>query len=70
MAREKRSAEELAQIVVEHLGIEGVGVTVLADTVYGWNEFAMTAPDTEPHIHAKMQRAVEQLRTQYEIQKL
>ncbi len=68
MVKEKRSAEQLAQIVIEHLGIEGVSVTVLADTVYGWNAFAMTTPDTEPDIHAKMQRAVEALRGQYELQ--
>ena len=70
MAREKRTAEELADIVVAHLGIEGLSVKVLADDVYGWNGFAMAAPDTEPDIHAKMQRAVEELRGQYEIQKL
>lgn len=70
MAREKRNAEELATIVVQHLGIEGVSITVLADNVYGWNAFAMTAPDTEPDIHAKMQRAVEELRAQYELPKL
>jgi hypothetical protein len=58
MAKEKRSAEQLAQIVSDHLGVEGVSVTVLADTVYGWNAFAMTVPETEPAIHAKMQRAV------------
>ena len=68
MAREKRSIEQLAQIVSEHLGVEGVSVTVMADTVYGWNAFAMAAPDTEPDIHAKMQRAVEALRGQYELQ--
>ena len=68
MAKEKRSTEQLAQIVIEHLGIEGVSVTILADTVYGWNAFAMTAPETEPDIHAKMQRAVEALRGQYELQ--
>jgi hypothetical protein len=68
MAKEKRSTEQLAQIVIEHLGIEGVSVTVLADTVYGWNAFAITAPETEPDIHAKMQRAVEALRGQYELQ--
>jgi len=65
---EKRSAWELADIVVRHLGIEGLSVKVLADVVYGWNAFAMTAPDNEPDIHAKMQWAVEQLRTQYELQ--
>ena len=70
MAREKRSAEELAGIVVEHLGIEGVSVTVLADNIYGWNGFAMTAPDAEPDIHVKMQRAVEELREQYELHKV
>ncbi len=68
MAKEKRSTEQLAQIVSEHLGVEGVSVTVMADAVYGWNAFAMAAPDTEPDIHAKMQRAVEELRTQYELQ--
>jgi hypothetical protein len=67
MAKEKRSTEQLVEIVSEHLGIEGVSVTVMADAVYGWNAFAMTAPDTEPDIHAKMQRAVEALRGQYEL---
>ena len=45
MAKEKRSTEQLAQIVSEHLGAEGVSVTVMADTVDGWNAFAMTAPE-------------------------
>ena len=30
----------------------------------------MTVPDTEPDIHVKMQRAVEALREQYQLQKL
>lgn len=45
------------------------GVIVLADTVYGWNAFAMTVPDTESDIHVKMQRAVEELRIRYEIER-
>jgi len=68
MAREKQSTKQLAEIVSEHLGIEGVSVTVLADAVYDWNAFAMAAPDEEPDIHAKMQRAIEALRGQYELQ--
>ena len=67
MAREKRSAEELAHLLIQHVGIEGLSITVLADNVYGWNGFAMTAPETEPDIHAKMQWAVEELRTKYEL---
>lgn len=70
MAKEKRSAEELTDIVVKHLGIESVSVAVLADQVYGWNGFAMAARETEPDIHVKMQRAVEALRRQYDLQKL
>jgi hypothetical protein len=64
----RKAKHQLAEIVSEHLGIEGVSVTVLADAVYDWNAFAMAAPDEEPDIHAKMQRAIEALRGQYELQ--
>jgi hypothetical protein len=66
--KRKQSTKQLAEIVSEHLGIEGVSVTVLADAVYDWNAFAMAAPDTEPDIRAEIQRAVEALRGQYELQ--
>ena len=66
--KEKRAKYELAEIVKEHLGIEALSVTVLPDTIYGWNAFAMNSPENEPDIHAKMQWAVEELRKRYELQ--
>ncbi|MEA2875560.1 MAG: hypothetical protein QOF14_756 [Hyphomicrobiales bacterium] len=68
MTKEKLGKYDLAEIVKEHLGIEALSVTVLSDTVYGWNAFAMNTPENEPDIHAKMQRAVEELRKRYELQ--
>jgi hypothetical protein len=67
LAKETRGKFELADIVKEHLGIDGLSVVVLPDNVYGWNAFAMNAPDSEPNIHAKMQWAVEELREKYEL---
>jgi hypothetical protein len=68
MQKEIRSAIELADIVIQRLGVEDVSILVRPDNMYGWNAFAMSIPETEPHIHAKVQRAVEQLRKAYEIE--
>jgi hypothetical protein len=68
VAKEKRTAQELARMVIERLSIEGVSVTVLKDVAYGWNGWAMTAPGSEPDIHVKMQLAVEELRKRYDLQ--
>jgi len=65
VTKEQRAKSELAEIVKEHLGIEGLSLIVLPDVVYGWNAYAMNAPENEPDLHAKMQWAVEELRKKY-----
>ncbi len=67
LGREKKTSQELEELVRAKLGLQDVTVKVLWDKIYGWNAFPVPVPAHVPDINARLQRAVEELRKEYEL---
>jgi len=66
--RETKTVKELEELVRAKIGLQHVTVKVLWDKIYGWNAFPVPVPADVPDINARMQRAVEELRKDYDLQ--
>jgi hypothetical protein len=66
MARERKSARELAKMIAERMKIEPSLVSVRNDPVYGWAVKVFTGPDVFGDQHLAEQIAAE-LRERYDL---
>jgi hypothetical protein len=67
MAKEKKTAEELADLVAEKINLSGNSVKVHADPVYGWHPMVFTTPRQAQNFQQQAEQAAAELRQLYDL---
>jgi hypothetical protein len=67
MAKEKKSAKELADLVMQRIGLSGVIVAVNRDPAYGWHPTVVTTPSQAIAAQSAADQAAEELRPLYDL---
>lgn len=67
MEKQKKTAQELANMISERLGIGGIFVAVHKDTVYGWHPQIVTSPAAAINAQVAAEAIAKELREEYEL---
>jgi hypothetical protein len=67
LAKEKKTADELADIIGQRVGVGGVMVTVYPDPAFGWNATLMTAPSAATRVQPMVENIVQELRREFDL---
>jgi len=66
-SKERRTAQELADMIAARIGIGGVFVAVHKDPAYGWHPTVMTAPAAAHQCQVLAEEIASELRTKYDL---
>jgi hypothetical protein len=69
LAKQRKTARELEDMIAERVGVGGVMVKVHSDPAYGWHATVMTAPAKAIAAQQVVERISEELRLQFELTK-
>src|SRR5262249_11774496 len=67
MQKEKKTAQELADMIQAEINVAGTFVKVHPDKVYGWHPTVFAAPQNAGALQMEAERIAAQLRTKYEL---
>jgi hypothetical protein len=67
MQKEKKTAQELADMIGQRLNIGGVFIAVHKDPAYGWHPTIMTRPVDAINCQTLVEEIAKDLRTKYEL---
>ena len=68
MAKQRKTARELADIIAARLCVGGIQIAVHKSPVYGWDANIITVPSQAVNAHVMVQQIVAELREQYDLQ--
>jgi hypothetical protein len=67
MAKEKKTARELADMIAGRVGVGGVQIAVHKSPIYGWDANIIVVPAQAINAHAMVQQIVAELRELYDL---
>ncbi len=67
MARERRTAQELADMIVEKIGVHDVYIRVRKDHAYGWEPTVEESPGDKIFFQRRAEEIASRLRMQYDL---
>ena len=67
MARERRTAQELADMIVEKIGVHDVYIRVRKDHAYGWEPTVEKSPGDKIFFQRRAEEIASHLRMQYDL---
>jgi hypothetical protein len=67
LAKEKKTAHELGDIIGQRIGVGGVMVSVYPDPTFGWNATIITAPSAAIGAQQMLEQIVQELRTEFDL---
>jgi hypothetical protein len=67
MQKEKKTAQELADMIQAEINVAGTFVKVHPDKVYGWHPTVFAAPQNASALQMEAQRIAARLRTKYDL---
>lgn len=67
MARERRTAQELADMIVEKIGVRDLYIRVRKDHAYGWEPTVEDAPGDLIGYQRRAEEIASRLRMQYDL---
>jgi hypothetical protein len=67
MAKEKKTAQELADMIAARINVGGVFVKVHADPAYGWHPTVVTAPEQVVTFQQRAEEIAKELRALYDL---
>ena len=67
LAKDKKTAHELVNIIGQRIGVGGVMVSVFPDPAFGWSATIITAPSAASGAQAMLEQIVQELRTEFEL---
>jgi hypothetical protein len=67
MAKEKKTAKELAALIAEKINAGGAFVQVHADPVYGWHPTVFTTPGQAIDLQQRAELAAKELRGLFDL---
>ena len=67
MAKEKKTAKELATLIAEKINAGDAFVQVLADPVYGWHPTVFTTPGQAIDLQQRAELAAKELRGLFDL---
>jgi hypothetical protein len=69
VAKELRTAEQLADMILATLGVSGVYVSVRKDHAYGWQPTIVSSPGDSIGYQRRVEEIANRLRFQFDLQK-
>ena len=67
MARERRTAQELADMIVEKIGVHDLCIRVRKDHAYGWEPTVEESPGDKIFFQRRAEEIANRLRMQYDL---
>lgn len=67
LAKDKKTARELENIIGQRIGVGGVMVSVYPDPAFGWSATIITAPSAASAAQAMLEQIVQELRTEFDL---
>ena len=67
MQKEKKTAQELADMIQSEINIAGTFVKVHPDKTYGWHPTVFAAPENARALQMEAERIAARLRTKYDL---
>ena len=67
LAKDKKTAHELANIIGQRIGVGGVMVSVYPDSAFGWSATLITAPSAVIGAQSMLERIVQELRIEFDL---
>jgi hypothetical protein len=67
MVKEKKTAQELADIIAARINVGGVFIKVHADPAYGWHPTVFTAPGQAMTFQQRAEEIAKELRALYDL---
>jgi hypothetical protein len=67
MAKELRTAEQLADMIVAALGVAGVYITVRKDHAYGWQPTVVSSPGDTIGYQRRVEEIANRLRVEFDL---
>ena len=67
MAKELRTSEQLADMIVAALGVPGVYVTVRKDHAYGWQPTVVLSPGDSIGYQRRVEEIARRLRVEFDL---
>ena len=67
MAKERRSAEQLADMIVSVMGLSEVYVSVRKDHAYGWQPTVVSSPSDSIGFQRRVDEIANKLRFQFDL---
>jgi hypothetical protein len=67
MAKECRSAEQLADMIVSRMGVTGVYVSVRKDHAFGWQPTVVSSPGDSIGFQRRVEEIANRLRFQFDL---
>lgn len=67
LAKDKKTAHELADIIGQRIGVAGVMISVYPDPDFGWNATLITAPSAAIGAQPMLEQIVQELRTEFDL---
>ena len=67
MAKERKTAEQLAVLIVQQLNIGGVIIKVMRHLVDGWSAVAIVEPSQTIAVQVEVENIVSELRRHYDL---
>jgi hypothetical protein len=67
MLKEKKTAQELADMIQAEINVAGTFVKVHPDKAYGWHPTVFAAPQNADTLQKEAERIAARLRTRYDL---
>ena len=67
MAKELRTAEQLADMIVAALGISEIYITVRKDHAYGWQPTVVSSPGDSIGYQRRVEQIANRLRVEFDV---
>jgi hypothetical protein len=67
MAKEKKTAQELADMIAARIGVGGIQIAVHKSPIYGWDANIVTVPSQAVAANQMVQQIAEELRALYDL---
>jgi hypothetical protein len=67
MAKERRSAEQLADMIVDMMGVSEVYVSVRKDHAYGWQPTVVASPGDSIGFQRRVDEIANRLRSRFDL---
>jgi hypothetical protein len=68
MLKERKTAQQLSELISTRIGVDGVYITVRQDHAYGWQPTVVSAPSNALGFQRRVEEIAHQLRHQFDLQ--